>query len=898
MKRLLVFISILIIGVIVYFSYLQWVEKRSFSAWNLIPSSSACVIYTNKIENFEDVEKHRIWNLLTHLADSPLKNINTLDLLGDYINDKENFLNLLRTSKFYVSLHKTSGKTVDFLYIIHIDNSRKKEYLKRTIEEFHSKNFKLKNNNFSGFDIHEISNNNLQLSFLYYKDFLIASPTPYLVEDVIRTINQKTNEQKKVFYELNSVRNSTNNISCFVNFEEIDNIFKLFLNDKDPHSLMYGNYTLSADNPYIFASGFSKTNEWMEVNTQEPAPLEMSSIIPTNASTFLHITSSNFEEWYQKQKKYLSINEPEIKQRNDSLESTIQLVIENLMSLIDNEIGLVEISSNLGNKKNHFLILETKDIASAQEYFRKIINEVDKVLGTSIYSKSYRTDEIAFLPIQEFPSLIFGRKTQEFKECFFSSIQDYLVFSDDLNALKNLIEAVEKEETWGKSLHINRFLEKTNHSANVSLFISVSNAWEDFLKTITNDYWKNFFLKNTKNFQTFNFIAFQHTYTNKNFFTNFTISQPFNISQNVSNIQPTNQLTFSKPLISKPFLFKTHTHRDFDMLVQDREYTIFYLNFEHQVLWAAPIENKIISDVYSIDYYRNNKIQYTFSTNNKIHVIDRKGEYLPNYPKSLPDQRTIHQFNVIDYNKDKKYRFSISDKNGNVFLTDKEMNLLDGWSPKNLGRKSSLPLKHYRLGNKDVMIYIQENGVVHMMNRQSKPLPHFPINLGYELGGIYFVKPKNTIYRSSLIATTKRGEFIELLLDGTIKKREQFTKNDNSTTFELIQSKNKKGYIIVRKEKNKFDILDESGDILFSKDYITHDKMIFQYYVFNDAKNIIVFVDPHVKRLFLYDKIGNIITKKPLLSKNEISILHSSYRKSYKVLTTADNQFLHYEFKY
>ena len=77
-------------------------------------------------------------------------------------------------------------------------------------------------------------------------------------------------------------------------------------------------------------------------------------------------------------------------------------------------------------------------------------------------------------------------------------------------------------------------------------------------------------------------------------------------------------------------------------------------------------KSKINSKIYQIDYYKNNKKQIIFSTENEIHAYDRNGDYITEYPLKNPSKYKIDHFNIIDYDQSKQYRLALADIKGNI----------------------------------------------------------------------------------------------------------------------------------------------------------------------------------------------------------------------------------------
>ncbi len=59
---------------------------------------------------------------------------------------------------------------------------------------------------------------------------------------------------------------------------------------------------------------------------------------------------------------------------------------------------------------------------------------------------------------------------------------------------------------------------------------------------------------------------------------------------------------------------------------------IYLINSAGRILWKINIPEKIISEIYQIDFYKNNKLQLLFNTKNHVYLIDRNGNFTDGYP--------------------------------------------------------------------------------------------------------------------------------------------------------------------------------------------------------------------------------------------------------------------------
>lgn len=879
-----------------YFAYQKWWGGDGNSEWDFVPENASLVVKAKLMDDLKLIKNSNIWKSLKNTSGiSSLEGkLNFLDT----INGENGFSTLFENTPILISLHKTSKTDFDFLFILEIQNLSQNAFTGGILGKLRKLGYKFKTRKYKGFKISDVSKNGQTFSFIFHKNYLLASFTPYLVEDAVRSASQKKQvDLEDIFLDASLRRNSTNQLPFYINYKQFSGLMSGFITKKARFPLKNGIYETKIDSTYIGFTGFSYANEgWITAHSSQPSSFEMAEITPENTALLYHITSSNLKEWHQKQAHFFQREEPDIITFSDFLNTKYNIKADEVLDLLDNEVGLAFLESPRSNESKKLLLMETKDVQRALGYFKKISEQVNKSNGTPEYTEAYSENEIRFFPVSEFPSMLFGEKAKGFEQCFYINYRDFLIFSNDLPELKRLITTILSEETWGKSLTTNKFLKKTNQSANLSVFINVPRAWSLLQKNIAPE-WDTHIKSNGSAYKSIEYAAFQFSHVDGKYYSNFTFSQPQEISESLKK-RSNEGIIFEEKLITKPFLVRSHAHRFFDVIVQDSSFTMHFMDRFGNQLWEQNLEEPIQGNVFSIDYYKNGKIQYAFASSSHIHVMDRNGEYISGYPKSLPKNEKISYFNVIDYDLSKNYRFGITDEKGNVFLTNKEAEVLAGWSPLKFSREAIAPLRHERIGRKDVMISIQKNGTINLMARKGTRMSGFPFSINKNISPNYFFKPSNTLANSSITVISEDGELIEVSLTGKIINKNQLIKTSQDTFFEIIPDRQERNFVIVRKENNTYDILDDSGNLMFTKDKLSETGVITQYYQFGAGKNLILFNDTKVNSLYVYDLSGRgIAPNGNLKSANEVGVTYSSNRQL-TIYATASEMFDSYHLSY
>ena len=231
-------------------------------------------------------------------------------------------------------------------------------------------------------------------------------------------------------------------------------------------------------------------------------------------------------------------------------------------------------------------------------------------------------------------------------------------------------------------------------------------------------------------------------------------------------------------------------------------------------------------------------------------------------------------------------------------MTDKDLKLLTGWNPKSFNRAALTPLTHNRLGRRDVLLSLLQDGNINALNRRGQALAGFPFSIYQSISKDFFLRPSNSLGSSTITVLTTGGELVEITLEGGLVKRDQLIKTRADASFRLIPDTGGESFIIVRQEENTYEVLDDTGNLLFKKDYLSGNDILIQYYRYGAGKDLVIFIDRSNDTLYIYDKSGNLVTGNPLNAQHEVSLIYSGAKRAFQVFTTWGSNLERYSFNF
>jgi hypothetical protein len=284
-----------------------------------------------------------------------------------------------------------------------------------------------------------------------------------------------------------------------------------------------------------------------------------------------------------------------------------------------------------------------------------------------------------------------------------------------------------------------------------------------------------------------------------------------------------------------------------------------------KILWKTAINEKIISDVQQIDFYKNKKYQYIFNTENYIYIIDRNGKNLEGYPLKLKNRAT-NGITVLDYEENKDYRFVIASGN-KIYNFSQDGKPVKGWNIAETKNKVIKPVQYIKNKDTDYLIVTDIAGNVTILNRKGERNKDIKEPIVCSVNNCFYTGNFEGIFR--LITTGKDGKVINILQNGDIETT--FIKEFSPSHYFLyydINNDNLKDYIYL--DSNKLYVYNQDKEPIF--EYLFQEDITIEpSYIKNpDNNNLIAVVSDKTKEIFLFDKEGNLTQISPLFGESPV----------------------------
>ena len=878
-------------------------KNTNENVWEILPQNTLFVWQTtNFYDSFEELSKKNIYQQF--LKADLMKNLhqNWADLLA--LKEMKTFLkNKNITISFLIAPNQESG----FLLYIPVNKIEKETFIKATFNYLkENKKYLYSTTNYQKLIIEELNDrqNNRTFSFVLLGDFLVFTSSHFLIEDVIR---QYATKKSTIFIEDNfkeistpiSIGASAYLGNFFVNLQLWNDFINLFQNKEN---LVQNHFQLLLadaikmkvnlnDNNLIInglTSSFKPKNAinntknapFLKVfDRQEAGKFILKKYIPEQTAILTRMNFDNPEKMQEDLKDFFKNTQPDILAKHNQI-TFISQFFKTLGTEIDECILNNSESISTNNSKNNtrkILLIHTKN----QGAMLKILDEMQQNQGknTENFSEIYKENHIRFLNTQEFPSILLGKSFLGYSEAFYAPIStDVVAITNGLNTMKFLFDSIENEDVISKNITQNTLYNGTQDVQKFGMFLNLSQIWDIWLQN-TNENTQKVMQENSDFRTFFDLISFQITNQKPETTTQTLLILNKNTKESTqkdkkNKLIPQFTADFENYL-SQPFALNTSQNQDREthIFVQDDGAVVHFLSDKGQMIWSKNTDSPLVSPIFQVDILNNKKTQYLFATQNRLHLLDKKGEKVAGFPIIFPDEIKIKTLQVFDYEQNKDYRFCVVLENGDVYLLDKQGKKLEGWQPKKLGSRSSQTPNHIKVAQKDYLIFLQDNGKVQIFNRKGENLNKISIDLDTKISTNIFIKKGINAEKTILTTISSLGELISFNLEGNIISKKQLLAPSNNTTFKLIINNNNTNFLLARQDFSKLALLDENGTLVFETDFSSKNDKEIQYFSVK-SNQIIAVTDKITQFSYLFDLKGTILAE-PFKSSHKIDLFYT-----------------------
>ena len=501
------------------------------------------------------------------------------------------------------------------------------------------------------------------------------------------------------------------------------------------------------------------------------------------------------------------------------------------------------------------------------EHQAVVINSMDAANMNSFFGTQNSIETYRDIPIYPFdkPDLfsnIFSPLITYKDATNFINIEDFFVFSDNTDFLKDIITSYQNNATLHTADAFEDLMDDLSDESSLLVYANVNN-----LRQIINS---NFNPETTINTDGFDASAIQFVYETDFAHIHAIIQKTKKIS-NSNSVYEHATVTLDADLSTNPHFVNNPTNNQKEVVVQDVNNNLYLLSKDGKVQWKKHLDGKILGRIEQIDTYKNGRLQLAFATQHQIYVLDRDGKNVGTFPMKFKNQIT-QPLSVFDYDKNRDYRLMVT-QGSNILLYDKNGKMVGGFMYKKAENTINTQPQHFRIGRKDYIVFVQGNEL-EILSRVGKTRVKIKNNISFSDSGIF-------LYDDKFTTTTAKGDLIQIDENGNMSSI-----NLNLGEKHKITSTSK---TLVTLSENILHIKTNKIELDFG-DY-TAPKIFY----FNDKIYVSV-TDLQAKKVYLFDSLGKSINNFPVYGNSAIDLDNIAKEKTPEFVTkSGENSIIIYQ---
>jgi len=872
-QKLLVFLVglLLVTALGSYVYYRRTVARVPVDAWALVPDDAVFVMATHDHPTLvRHLKETQLWDNLT--AVRYFQQVEDNVALADSVAGARNVvLRFLGRKKVLTSVHVTGPKTFDVLFQVPIGSVREYRQVRTLVDGLRrDARYTLTSRDYHGEELMAIreKSTGAGLTFFNYRNHLILSASPALVEAVIQRLDHPglpsvaADFQNTDFFQLKDV-----DATLLVNYRRMPQFMSLFFRSEVGPGLTAvtslarnGQFEMKLAGNKVVFSGFANPETARGTLHQrllgQPAQrLRLADILSLRTAVLVHLGLG----------KAAVLREASLAAPfTDSLAARTAPLLDSLAAGLTQEAALGYLASPSARIAPAKLALAYCPSPTKAALW---LGQLRRLTGASPSFERVGPYQIYQTGVAELPARLLGSLFRGFGAPAVTQVGNYLVFGEDAAGLRLYLTDVVAGEVWSRSPTQVAFLQETQPLARMSVFLDTRNSWNVLLRALVEER-RAGLLRNETLFKRFPQVALQfvpatsETDAGAQYYTQLVLRHPA-LGPAVARPQTPNgtgsALAFKTRLSSSPTLVPVAGAARPGALVQDGSNVLHYVTPDNIVTWSDSLPGPVVEPVQRLAAVGG----YLFATPDRLHLLDERGREAPNFPLNLPDTVQVSSLTVSPAGAGSAARLLVAGGGGNLFLYDASGNAYPGWQPKRLEFALAAPPHYLVVGGRDVIVVPLENGYVYAFDQQGSVYPGFPISVGARLNTGAFVEAGPTLSRTRLTVVTQHGERVTFNLSGDVVSRSRVATWSRSSVFRLIPDQNQRTYVVTREEGGRLALFEPTGRALLSQTFVTSGPKPVQFFNFGPGRRVFVLTEPGPHKAYLYDNQGRLVGDQP-----------------------------------
>jgi len=903
-KIIAILLPILLLGGGVYlYFHLKKAEVPENSAIKAIPIDASFI--------FESRKTLPLWKTISQTSDIWKEFLETscfnklngqLKTLDSIISENPEIGSMLETQPLFVSAHTNGMNRFNYLFVCSVPETTSQSGLSSFLGSMKGSS-PADNLQYEETTIYCIKID--EKNSLYYtisNGIFIASYGPALIKESLRQLESGISlMQNAYFTKILNVSNQQVVANLFINFQTFANVSSNLFNRsflpilstiQDFGQWMELDLTINPDE--FIMTGFtdcdSTGSQFLNLfQHQSSHDITAASIAPANTAFMLCHEFSDYGTFHKDYLQYMGIHNKN-RNRVEWLSRIVQSYDLNIEKYfypwIAGEVAqIITEPSDSTLKNDTYVLIEANDINVAVNKLSTLADTIAAKKKIKTSDSTYMHHEIYNLNLDNVAGNMLGSSFDGVTKSWFTSIGNYVVFANSLNALKTFIYEYEGGNTLEKDSYYKDYI-KQHVESEAGIYIYNNMTLSSVIYT---NYLDKSYTEEMKKYQRilskFHAASIQFSYLQGMFYTNLYFKRNPTLSK---EILPVWQIRLDTSLAACPTWVPDYiTHGQY-VLAEDKNESLYLINNSGHIEWKKRISGYIQSPVFQVDALKNHKIQYLFNTAEDIILMDRKGNNVNSFPIKLKYSATA-PLTVLDYDNTKNYKLLLPCNDLKIHEYDLTGKPVQGWNALKTEETVKCPAHYLLVSEKDYIIFIDDAGKVYTLDRKGNERLNLNNRMPSHLKDFYVTQGKS-LSDSYIIAADSLGTVFKLSLSGELSTVQYLKGTNNNPHFIPVpaDSNGKQEMLFLDGSDLRAYNADKTERFHASIKTRPDDNLIL--FTYPDHIFKIGAVDQKNERIYLWDNSGNLCPGFPLYGSGGFGIADMKNDGTFYLVTGADDK--------
>jgi len=896
LNRVLTLILFLLTASLIFIALLIFKnEEPSFapsSAINAVPNDASLIFEINESSFFRKTNNPQtpVFEAITNFSEFSdiFKEVLLFDSL---ITENKAIEQVVENSPFLVSMHQSGKDAYGLIFYLTAKTEVDFDAKETDLKQFFGKNAKVEIKRYNENKIYKISQTDRAFAKAGFSDFsftlcrgiVIISRSAILVESAVRHLFTESSILKNTGFKLISKNTGKKApVTMFLNIKNFPKLFGQLFQPPYRNTVesfesiaQWASLDLNFTQEMLLLNGFcfaqdSLANFLNVFKNQGAVVNRITAVIPEKTVAFASFGVENFDKFREDYKKYLNWS-GEIHKYNHNINTINEIykinVEEIFYPMLENEIASVYFDMN----QDKFAIFEVKD---SDDTYRQLdlitaayakVEKLKKTDFTKIIEINGKEMIFAKMPIKNLAVKLFGEIFDGFSTDYYTVFNNFLIMGSSSDALVSFVEECEYGNVLANDKIYREFANNIIDETNFYFYFDFGRSVNKVTNLLSQGS-KRFFTQNAAKLNKFSTLAIQTVRQGNLFYNQISLKYLPTVEREPHTLWETRLDTI---INFKPKIVKNHVTEDKEVIMQDEGGKLYLISNTGKILWNFDLNEKIISDIYQIDLFKNNKLQLLFNTRTKLYIIDRLGRVVENFPKKFKSAASAG-LSLFDYDADKDYRIFVPCTNHTSVLYNVKGEEIKGWNFEKTTAEVTNEAQHLIVEKKDYIVF-SDSSAIYFLNRKGEVRQRVKKTFAQAKNYSLIYEPKTSQNAARLVTTDINGKIYFIYFNGKVETTE--IRKFSAEHFFVLEDVDKDGYKdFIFADDTKLEVYNQQKKKLFEKQFEAKILQPPLTFVFQGGKRKIGVCLAEAEKIYILNADGSNFSGFPLQGHSLFSI--------------------------